>query len=121
MTIQVGADNSVVVTPSTITLDDDDSDGEIEVDLPFALTPDMIMVVRLPGQPDTEVLVGDYYFNSIGKFELHANFDTNGLDGLDLPAVLNLRIALGQVGYPGYALINSGWKSIKEKEWKYDE
>ena len=119
VTIQVGADNSVITSPSTLPVDNDDSDGEIEVDLPFPLTPEMVMVISRPALPDTEVSVGDYFTNSIGKFDLQADFDPQGLTGLDLPATVKLRIALGQIGYPGYAVIDSGWKSIKAKEWKY--
>ena len=117
--IQVGADNTVVTSPSTIEVDADDNDGEIEVDIPFALTPDMLMLISRPDQPDTEVVIGDYFTNSIGKFDLQVDFDPAGYTGLVLPSILKLRISLGQVGYPGYFDIDSGWKTIKEKEWKY--
>ncbi|MCL7489108.1 MAG: thrombospondin type 3 repeat-containing protein [Desulfobulbaceae bacterium] len=120
ISIHFGAENSVVTVPETLKVDADDTDGEIEVELPFTLTPDMVMIISRSEHPDTEITVGDFFTNSTGKFALQANFDSQGLTGLDLPATLQLRIALGQIKYPGMVLINSGWKSIKAKEWKHE-
>lgn len=120
VTIQVGADNTVATSPRELEIDINDQDGEIEVELPFALTPDMVMVISRPNLPDTSVNVADHFTGSIGMFDLQVSFDPQGRTGLGVPAVTRLRIALGQIGYPGYALIDSGWKSIKEKEWKFE-
>ena len=120
VTVHVGADNTVVTFPSTIEMDTNDNDDEIEVEIPFALSSDMIMVVRQPDQPATEIVVGDYLTSSVGTFDLQTGFDPAGHTGLDLPAIVKVRISLGQVGYPGYSEISTGWKAIKEKEWKYE-
>ena len=107
-------------TPDNIAVEQD-SDGDIEVKLPFTLTPDLAMVIVRPNHSTVEISVGDYLTTSNGNFQLEAGFNPQGLDGLDLPATLKLRIALGEIGYPGYADIESGWKSIKANTWKYQE
>lgn len=117
--ILVGADNSIGTIPASLEVDVD-TDGEIEVELPFTLSADTRMVISRPGQPDAEVAVGDYLTAADGKFELQAKFVPNKLTGLDLPAILQLRVTLGQFAYPGYADIDSGWKFINAKEWKYE-
>jgi hypothetical protein len=117
--IHVGADNVITATPDQIRVNFD-AYGDMEFTFPFAFDPEMLMTISRPGQPDTTVNVRDYITNSEGKFDLQAKFNPNNLTGLSLPAIVNLRIALGQVGYPGYALIDSGWKTIKATEWKYE-
>ncbi|MEW5797318.1 MAG: thrombospondin type 3 repeat-containing protein, partial [Candidatus Zixiibacteriota bacterium] len=118
--IQVGADNQVVIIPATMMVDDDDDDGEIEVDLPFALTPDMTIRISRPELPDTVVAVADYYTYSTGKFDLRAKFDPAGKTGMEVMPDLKLRLTVGEAGYPGYAEMSSGWKTIKAKEWKHE-
>ncbi len=116
ISIQVDADNKVTTLPSTILIDKDDHHHEIEVDLPFALTTDMVMVISRPDLADTQVPVADYFSYSTGKFDLRARFNPTGVSGLDGPVLLNLRITLGEVGYPGYAQISKRWKIRKDKE-----
>ncbi|MBU1710825.1 MAG: thrombospondin type 3 repeat-containing protein [Proteobacteria bacterium] len=119
VSIQVDTDNVVVTAPETLEVDADDADGEIEVDLPFALTPEMTIIISRPDLVDTAIPIADYYTNSVGKFDLTASFEAIDLTGLDRPTYLKLGISLGEVGYPGSNEISSGWKSIKSKEWKY--
>ncbi|MHB8788944.1 MAG: thrombospondin type 3 repeat-containing protein [Desulfobulbaceae bacterium] len=117
--IQVGADNVITAIPDQIQVHFD-TYGDMEFTFPFPFDPEMLMTISQPGQPDITISVSDYITNSEGKFDLQTKFNPNNLNGLSLPAILNLRIALGQIGYPGYALIDSGWKSIKATEWKYE-
>ena len=121
ITIQVDADNKVTTLPTTLHVDNDAYDHEIEVDLPFSLTADMTIVISRPDFPDTLVPVADNLSYSTGKFDLRAKFDPAGGSGLDGPASLSLRITLGKAEYPGYAQISTGWKIIKDKEWKHED
>jgi len=118
--IEVGESNSVAILPSTLEIDVDD-DGEIEVELPFAITPDMVMAIQYFGLPEKTVSIGDYMTNSSGKFDFKVNFDPKNRTGLTQSQIVKLCIALGELEYQGFSTIDSGWKSIKEKEWKYKQ
>ena len=119
VTIEIGEDNSVAVLPPVLEVDVDYNDGKIKVKLPFAITPDMVMTIQYPGLSETNVSIGDFLTNSSGKFDLQTNFDPKNQTGLTQPQIVKLSIELDEVGYPGFSTIDSGWKSIKEKEWKY--
>lgn len=116
--VRIDATGAAVVEPSTIPLDVDD-DGEIEVDLPFALAQNTVINVTY-GNVTYHVKVGDYYSAAMGKFEITGQFKSSGLNGSSRPAVFDLDITLGSQKFPGGSKILEGnWNQLKAFEWKY--
>lgn len=120
VSIEIGENDSVAVLPSNLEFDVDE-DGEIEVELPFAITPDMVMTIQYTGHPHTAVFVGNYLTPTFGRFRLKAGFNQENNTGLTQPPVVALHIKIGEVGYPGYGTVDSGWTIIKKKKWKHKQ
>ncbi len=98
--------------------DDDDGDCRKRVRLPFALTPDM--VITISGSYDDSISVGDYLTAAVGKFKIHARYDSSAIDFYSLEPELELTVTLGDEGFNGTLVIDSlTWTKIKSKHWKY--
>ncbi len=117
-TILIDETNAISVLPDNLVGEIEvDDDGEVEVELLFALTQDMTIQIQL-GDNISEILVGDYYTSAKGKFEIKAYFAPGALNGDSLPAVLDLIMTLGTQSASNTISV---WDKIKTKEWKYKE
>lgn len=115
-TINIDEMGAVTTVPSGLKVDADD-DGEVEVELPFQLTPDM--TITISGVVSATVNVADHYTVAVGKFEAEALFDPGIVRGDVRPATLKVDATLGEVKFPGSASVNeSDWTKLELKEWK---
>ena len=118
ITIHIDPTGAVSAVPESLKVDIDD-DGEIEVELPFALAMNTAFSVT-HGTTSYTVKVGDYYSAAVGKFELMGRFDPNGLNGTSRPATLDFGITFGDQGFPGvFQILERDWAQLKNVEWKY--
>lgn len=117
--IQIDEAGVVIVTPDTIEIDVDEG-SEVEVELPFALTPDTIFYVTQEGVSDYEVLVSDYYTAGVGKFKIKARFDSGAMNGDVRPATFSLELTLGELDFPGlFEIFDADWDKLTDSKWKY--
>jgi cysteine-rich repeat protein len=116
--IHVAKDDTVTITPE-IGVAETGDDGEIKIDIPIAVAEGMVMVLSGPENKDINITIGEDTARYHGRFALKLDFDTQGHSGLDMPAKIGLDLSLGEKGYSAYSKIDSGWKSVTKKMWKY--
>ncbi|MFQ5510012.1 MAG: hypothetical protein ACE5FN_11870 [Leptospirillia bacterium] len=127
-TLTMNADGSPTVSGGTVDVDDD---GEVEWELPFALTPTMQVVIGAPDAAGTmapveSFVVGDQITPAVGKFQLNAEFDPTTVDGISITdRTLDVTVMIGTEAFPGHAVIDmpvsGNDDSGHEKEWKRKE
>ncbi len=118
--IHVAADNTVTTIPSIDEDDiDTDDDGEIELDIPVGLDASVAFVLSRPGHQDIPISITEHSVASNGRFKMKVYFNPQGHNGLDMAPRIQLKMSLGEMEYTAYSTIDSNWKSIKAKKWKY--
>ena len=120
VTVTVDEKGGVSVAPEYLIDDlDIDNDGEIEFELQFPVTMNMVLGFNQDGDV-LETTVAENYSSATGRFEVMANFDPGELDGLTQPASASVELMLGGQYTPGPIKIGSAdWKKISDKQWKY--
>jgi len=99
---------------------DDDGDCTVRIDLPFALTPDM--VISISGSVTDTIVAGDYLTAAVGRFQIYGRFDDTAIDFSTLVPHLALTVKLGDEGFSGTIVIDqSVWTRVTTKYWKYRE
>jgi hypothetical protein len=118
ITIMIDASGAVSVNDPDIEYDLDD-DGELEVELPFAISQDTVIQVT-EGTISYDINVADYYTSSKGKYEISGYFSSPLLSGDAGPYTFELDLGVGGKGFnKKYSLTDGEWKELRAKEWKY--
>jgi hypothetical protein len=98
--------------------DDDDGDCAVQVNLPFALTPDMVMTIT--GSVTDSITIGDYMTAAVGKFKIDGRFDPGTVDFSTLTPSLDLTVTLGDQGFNATLVIDeTSWTKVKPKYWMF--
>ncbi|MFQ5561282.1 MAG: hypothetical protein ACE5FU_11965, partial [Nitrospinota bacterium] len=110
----------VTASPAGVVILEEDDDGEVEVSMPFALTPDMI--IGITGAVTASVPVAQSYKASIGKFKIESKVGTGTNGEYSQTPELLLLVRVGDEGLFGdFNIGHLDWKDLSPKEWKFKQ
>jgi len=95
---------------------DQDEDGEVTFELPFAVAATTAIQLTIDGAV-LNLVAGNYFTPAQGTFELKAEVNAGNLTGAVRPATMELGLSLGDVAMDGQTTV-SNWSKLSSKEWK---